>query len=114
MEPLGLAVGFVGVAGLYSSVVEVAKQIDTYKKQKEQSNVLDVQFNAIRVRLEHWGRAVGIDQRKPAPVGRPLAHESSPRTEVEEATALSIKELLEVADEILHAAVCTKDAVDPH
>jgi hypothetical protein len=60
MEPVGLAVGIVGLAGLFSSCLEAVGRVQAYKSFATDSRGLDVQFNAARTRLETWGSAVGF------------------------------------------------------
>src|SRR5687768_4773852 len=61
MEPVGLAVGVVGLAGLFSSCLEAVDKIQSYLKFEGDSHVLDVKFATARIQLERWGRQVGFD-----------------------------------------------------
>lgn len=103
MEALGVAVGVAGLAGLYSSLLEVAKQVDNYLKYDTDEAQLSVQFNAVHIRLARWGRAVQIDPQGNPPLGKTLSGEVYQRDEIDEGTAIAVKELLEAANEILHA-----------
>ncbi|KAJ9130106.1 hypothetical protein NKR23_g12345 [Pleurostoma richardsiae] len=60
MEPVGLAVGIVGLVGLFSTCLEVIDKVQYYKTFANDSHVLDSQFNAEKLRFEQWGRAVGL------------------------------------------------------
>ncbi|KAJ9132099.1 hypothetical protein NKR23_g11419 [Pleurostoma richardsiae] len=60
MEPVGLAVGIVGLVGLFSTCLEVIDKVQSYKTFANDSHVLDSQFNAGKLRFEQWGRAVGL------------------------------------------------------
>ncbi|WYZ42254.1 hypothetical protein EsH8_V_001149 [Colletotrichum jinshuiense] len=62
MEPASFAVGLVGLAGLFSSCLEVVNKVQSYKSFARDSSTLAVQFNAAKVRLENWGRAVGFSE----------------------------------------------------
>ncbi|KAH7124486.1 ankyrin-1, partial [Dactylonectria macrodidyma] len=62
MEPIGLAVGIAGLAGLFSSCLEVVEKVNSYRSFGSDSHVLDAQFKSEKLRLEQWGRAVGLDQ----------------------------------------------------
>ena len=60
MEPVGLAVGIVGLAGLFSSCLEVVEKVSAYKSFEKDSSRLGSQFKATKLRLKHWGEAVGL------------------------------------------------------
>ncbi|CAI0654143.1 unnamed protein product, partial [Colletotrichum noveboracense] len=62
MEPVGLAVGIAGLAGLFSTCLEVVEKVDSYRNFKHDSHSLDVQFQAEKRRFEQWGSAVGINK----------------------------------------------------
>ncbi|KAK1838213.1 hypothetical protein CCHR01_19161, partial [Colletotrichum chrysophilum] len=62
MEPVGLAVGIAGLAGLFSTCLEVVEKVDSYKNFKHDSHSLNVQFQAEKRRFEQWGSAVGINK----------------------------------------------------
>lgn len=49
-----------GVAGLYGSCIDAATRIQAYNSFKTDSQALDAQFNAERLRLEIWGDHVGL------------------------------------------------------
>jgi hypothetical protein len=62
MEPVGLAVGVLGLAGLFSSCLEAVDKIQDYKSFAEDSQTLNAQLKAERLRFELWGQQVGFDQ----------------------------------------------------
>ncbi|KAJ5004502.1 hypothetical protein K4K57_012225 [Colletotrichum sp. SAR 10_99] len=62
MEPVGLAVGIAGLAGLFSTCLEVVEKVDSYKSFKHDSHSLAVQFQAEKRRFEQWGSAIGINK----------------------------------------------------
>lgn len=64
MEPVGLAVGVVGLAGLFSTCLEAIQRFDSYQNFGRDSRSLAAQFNSDKHRLENWGQAVGIEQGK--------------------------------------------------
>ncbi|WYZ35989.1 hypothetical protein EsH8_X_000636 [Colletotrichum jinshuiense] len=64
MEPVGLAVGVAGLAGLFSSCLEAVERFDSYKNFGRDSRSLAIQFEADKHRFEQWGRAVGIENGK--------------------------------------------------
>ncbi|KAF5027063.1 hypothetical protein F66182_832 [Fusarium sp. NRRL 66182] len=61
MEPVGLAVGVVGLAGLFSSCLEAVEKIDSYRHAGRESRFLDAQLKAEQYRFKYWGEAVGIN-----------------------------------------------------
>lgn len=60
MEPVGLAVGIVGLAGLFSTCLEALDKFDSYKDFGTDFRHLAAQFYADKHRLEKWGEAVGV------------------------------------------------------
>ncbi|KAH7151968.1 ankyrin-1 [Dactylonectria estremocensis] len=55
MEPVGLAVGIAGLAGLFSSCLEAVEKVQSYRSFGADSQVLDTQFKAEKLRFEQWG-----------------------------------------------------------
>ncbi|KAK1985680.1 prion-inhibition and propagation-domain-containing protein, partial [Colletotrichum cereale] len=64
MEPIGLAVGVVGLAGLFTSCLEAVEKVHSYKNFGRDSRSLATQFDADKHRFEEWGRAVGFEKGK--------------------------------------------------
>lgn len=64
MEPAGLAVGALGLVGLFSSCLEVVEKVDSYRDFNQDSRSLSAQFDAEKIRFQRWGRAVGLEQGK--------------------------------------------------
>ena len=60
MEPASFAVGIVGLAGLFSSCLEAIDRAKDYKSFETDSQALDAQFEADRLRFERWGDSVGL------------------------------------------------------
>ncbi|KAK2027923.1 hypothetical protein LX32DRAFT_640428 [Colletotrichum zoysiae] len=60
MEAVGLAVGVVGLAGLFSTCLEAVQKFNSYKNFGRDSRFLASQFDADKHRFEEWGRAVGF------------------------------------------------------
>ncbi|WKT43651.1 hypothetical protein QSH57_008487 [Fusarium oxysporum f. sp. vasinfectum] len=57
MEPVGLAVGLVG---LFSTCMDVVQRFDSYRTAGRDSRQLDAQLNATMHLFEKWGEGVGI------------------------------------------------------
>ncbi|KAF5618709.1 ankyrin [Fusarium sp. NRRL 52700] len=60
MEVTGLAVGVVGLAGLFSVCLDSLSRFQTYRESNAETHVLDTRFRAARARFEQWGISVGI------------------------------------------------------
>ncbi|KAK2601957.1 hypothetical protein QQS21_004470 [Conoideocrella luteorostrata] len=60
MEPVGLAVGAIGLLGLFGSCMDALEKIDSYKEFGNDSRCLSTQFKAEKIRLQNWGAAVGL------------------------------------------------------
>ncbi|KAJ5623014.1 hypothetical protein N7490_011619 [Penicillium lividum] len=61
MEPVGFAVGIIGLAGLFSTCLDVLDKVDSWKDFGIDSRNLSAQFKAHKLRLERWGKAVGFE-----------------------------------------------------
>lgn len=61
MEPVGLAVGIVGLAGLFSTCLDVIERVDSYRDFGHDLGFLAAQFKTERLRFKQWGRALGIE-----------------------------------------------------
>ncbi|KAF4947509.1 hypothetical protein FGADI_10354 [Fusarium gaditjirri] len=59
MEPVGLAVGLVG---LFSTCMDVMPRVDSYRTAGRDSRQLDAQLNATMHLFERWGDGVGIGE----------------------------------------------------
>ncbi|GKT61429.1 ankyrin repeat domain-containing protein 52 [Colletotrichum tofieldiae] len=64
MEAVGLAVGVVGLAGLFSSCLEAVEKFDSYNNFSRDSHSLATIFETDKHRFEQWGRAVGFEKGK--------------------------------------------------
>jgi hypothetical protein len=60
MEPVGLAIGIVGLAGLFSTCLDALDKFDSYRAFETDLHHLITQFEAEKLRFESWGWAVGI------------------------------------------------------
>ncbi|KAH7124364.1 prion-inhibition and propagation, helo domain-containing protein, partial [Dactylonectria macrodidyma] len=95
MEPVGLAVGIAGLAGLFSSCLEAVERVQSYGSFGADSQVLDTQFKAEKLRLEQWGRHVGFDR------GKPLADHHQALDDPDISSA--VRDLLLIIDNICNA-----------
>ncbi|KAI1357253.1 hypothetical protein F5Y08DRAFT_334005 [Xylaria arbuscula] len=62
MDPAGLGVGIIGLIGLFGSCIEMVERWNSYKEFVAESGSLKARLNAERVRLQVWGKKVGIDK----------------------------------------------------
>lgn len=62
MEPIGFAVGVVGLAGLFSVCVDVIDKVDSYKEFGVESRSIIAQFEADKHLFTKWAHDVGIDR----------------------------------------------------
>jgi hypothetical protein len=60
MEPVGLAVGLAGLAGLFSTCLDAVEKVDWYRDSGRDSRSLETQFKTSRLFLNRWGQAVGF------------------------------------------------------
>lgn len=60
MEVTGLVVGLAGLAGLFSTCLDVVEKVDYYRDFGVDSRALIAQFDADRIRFRRWGHQVGI------------------------------------------------------
>lgn len=61
MEPVGLAVGVLGLAGLFSSCMDAVERFDSWRNFTDESRSLGTHLEAEKLRLKIWGAAVGFD-----------------------------------------------------
>ncbi|KAI1264016.1 hypothetical protein F5Y18DRAFT_392257 [Xylariaceae sp. FL1019] len=62
MEPVGLTVGIIGLAGLFSTCLDVVERWDSYKDFGVESEALVARFEADRALFRRWGQSIGIDR----------------------------------------------------
>ncbi|RBR27024.1 uncharacterized protein FIESC28_00096 [Fusarium coffeatum] len=62
MEAAGLAIGVVGIAGLFNTCLDSLSRFQAYKSSTADHHVLDTRFRAARARFEKWGAGVGISE----------------------------------------------------
>ncbi|KAJ4129221.1 hypothetical protein NW768_007756 [Fusarium equiseti] len=67
MEAAGLAIGVIGIAGLFNTCLDSLSRFQAYKSSTADSHILDTRFRAARARFEKWGNGVGISEGKLLP-----------------------------------------------
>uniref|UniRef100_A0A8H7K1N8 Prion-inhibition and propagation HeLo domain-containing protein n=1 Tax=Bionectria ochroleuca TaxID=29856 RepID=A0A8H7K1N8_BIOOC len=82
MEPAGVAIGVIGLAGLFNTCLDVVARVDAYRDFGFDSRCLAAQFEADKLRFERWGRAVGLEQGKLSTNYHPSLAEQSTRSVV--------------------------------
>ncbi|RYP81670.1 hypothetical protein DL769_001902 [Monosporascus sp. CRB-8-3] len=63
MEPVGLAVGITGLAGLFSVCLDVIDKVDSYRDYGVDSRSITAQFEAEKHLFKIWARDVGFENR---------------------------------------------------
>ena len=92
MEPVGFAVGIVSLVGLFSSCLEAVEIFENYRSFANDSQVMEVQFHTQKVRLEQWGRYVGLKKDALSPNHHPALDDTE--------TATAVKNSLVVIEDI--------------
>ncbi|KAH8592643.1 prion-inhibition and propagation-domain-containing protein, partial [Bisporella sp. PMI_857] len=62
MEPIGLAAGLTGLAGLFSVCLDVIDKVDSYKDFGFESRLIIAQFEADKLLFTQWAQTVGISE----------------------------------------------------
>ncbi|CAG7554302.1 unnamed protein product, partial [Fusarium equiseti] len=62
MEAAGLAIGVIGIAGLFNTCLDSLSRFQAYKSSTADYHVLDTRFRAAKARFEKWGPGVGISE----------------------------------------------------
>ena len=83
METAGLVIGVAGLAGLFSTCLEVLDKVQAYQTSAIDLDVLAVRFNATKVLFERRGTSVGIDK------GRLLPEHTDTRRECRQELPIS-------------------------
>ncbi|VUC29575.1 unnamed protein product [Clonostachys rosea] len=92
MDPVGLAVGVAGLAGLFSSVMDAIDRAKDYRSFAADSKALDAQFDGYGAQLAHWGRQVGLDNGQ---------FSANHRARLDPQILSAAEQLLQVAKEVL-------------
>lgn len=71
MEVAGLAIGVVGIAGIFNTCLDSLARFQSYRSSNAESHLLDTRFRAARARFEQWGVGVGISNGKLLPDHHP-------------------------------------------
>ncbi|OAQ98280.1 hypothetical protein LLEC1_04056 [Akanthomyces lecanii] len=61
MEPVGLAVGVLGLAGLFSATLDAVERFESWRNFKDESHLVRTLLEGQKLRLRLWGSAVGFD-----------------------------------------------------
>ena len=60
MEPVGLAIGLAGLAGLFSTCLDAVERVNWYRDSGRNLRLLETQFKIFTLFLNCWGQAVGF------------------------------------------------------
>lgn len=91
MEVTGLAVGVVGLAGLFSVCLDSLSRVQSYRSSNTEVHVLDTRFRAARARFEQWGISVGLSQGRVQPDHHPGLEDESINGVIEDILKIIIK-----------------------
>ena len=108
MDAVWLASGSRGLGGLLEICLEAIDKVQSYQDFNNDSKILKIQFTAERLRLERWGRKVGLQSENTIPVAHQLLDDSRLSSTVTELLLL-IKDIFEQSDTILRSDLSTKD-----
>ncbi|KAJ4146962.1 hypothetical protein LMH87_001515 [Akanthomyces muscarius] len=61
MEPVGLAVGVLGLAGLFSTCLDAIGRFESWRNFADESQLVRTLLEGQRLLLQRWGRDVGLD-----------------------------------------------------
>ncbi|KAL6821876.1 ankyrin repeat-containing domain protein [Trichoderma sp. SZMC 28015] len=101
MDPVGLAVGVIGLAGLFSTCLDLIKRVDSYKHFKKDEQILATQFAAYRLRFERWGKTLGLDQTALSGNQTTALSEDQHEALGDSDTLETVRKLIEIIREIL-------------
>ncbi|KAL5041226.1 prion-inhibition and propagation, helo domain-containing protein [Aspergillus fruticulosus] len=62
MEPVGFAVGIMGLVGLFNTCLGLLDKFDSWRDCGSDLRSLAAQFHAHKLPLKNWGHAVGFEQ----------------------------------------------------
>ena len=105
MEPIGFAVGVVGLAGLFSVCVDVIDKVDSYKEFGVESRSIIAQFEADKHLFTKWAQDVGIDKNK-------LKNNYHPRLDHQETNSI-VQDILSSIQEIFSKTESTMSNLQP-
>ncbi|ENH63743.1 Vegetative incompatibility protein HET-E-1 [Fusarium oxysporum f. sp. cubense race 1] len=91
MEVTGLAVGVVGLAGLFSVCLDSLSRVQSYRSSNTEVHVLDTRFRAARARFEQWGISVGLSQGRVQPDHHPGLEDETINGVIEDILKIIIK-----------------------
>lgn len=61
MEPVGLAVGVLGLASLFSASLDAVGRFESWRNFSDEYHLVRTLLEGQKLRLRLWGRAVGFD-----------------------------------------------------
>jgi hypothetical protein len=67
MEVIGFVSGLAGLAGLFTTCMDVLDKVDAYKNFGSESRYLVDQFDADKLLLQQWATNIGLESKLPDP-----------------------------------------------
>lgn len=65
MEAVGLAIGIAGLAGLFSTCLDLIDKANSYRDYGPESRSVVAQFEADKLLFRRWAKSVGIEEGNP-------------------------------------------------
>jgi hypothetical protein len=98
MEAAGLAIGIVGIAGLFNTCLDSLSRFQSYKSSNADSHILNTRFRAARARFEQWGASVGISQGRLLPDHHPGLNDENTADVIRDILHIIVKTICENGD----------------
>ena len=100
MESVGLVIGVVGFASLFSTCLEALDKVQSYSSPSTDSHILNTRFKATRARFEQWGRGVGIKQGRLLENHHPALDDEDTSPAVCDLLEIIIKTICDAGDDV--------------
>ncbi|KAJ5769019.1 hypothetical protein N7520_003578 [Penicillium odoratum] len=113
MEPVSFAVGIIGLAGLFSTCLDVLDKVDSRKDFGSDSQNLSAQFKAHKLRLERWGKAVGFENGGVSDVHDKTLDDPHVLSAVKDLLTV-VKDVCHIKDDVFSPSQFTPDTTGKH
>jgi hypothetical protein len=112
MEVAGVTIGVVGLAGLFSTCIDIANKVDAFKDASASSRSAAACVRAEKHLLERWGRDVGFKDGKLLPKHHPALDNPTVVARVQE-ILMSVLDLCKKLDGSLEPPSHNKGEIKP-
>lgn len=107
MDPAGLALGVLGVVGLFSTCMDIIERVESYRNAELESKGLTTQFNAHKRLLLRWADRVGFRRDGSQWILQDRHHQSLDNQDI----ALVVEDLLEMIKHVWSQADSAATAI---